>query len=201
MVYASTNVFKKKPTIYASGVGSQYAGNTTGSVQQKQPFIQTSQNKFLGIPEKITIGSTRPMTSAYNTISKTTSSVQTKPVSVPKVQPGSIAASGKGSQYMGNTIGTQPTTTVTKPAAPSATDAYLNKLQKIADERTQTENDRLKAKQNYIREQYKLTNDSLSASIPEYENDFNVFKANSEAGVRDIKASGETQKQNTRGVS
>lgn len=194
MVTYASNVFKKKPTIYASGQGSQYANNTA-----KQPAYDFTTGG------QTSSATPRPQTTSTATGSTYRLPSPTAPVVSKTPNPWSMTDMLKPKTTTTQPIGPtfDPTKkpaapTVTTPAVPTAQDKYITNVTSFADQQKLAQQERLKKNQDYIRNQYALSNQGLEASIPEYETAFNVFRDNSKAGVEDIRKSAEIQKQNTR---
>lgn len=79
----------------------------------------------------------------------------------------------------------------------SAQNQYLRDVQTSADtQRAMAERQR-QEKEAYIREKYGSANAALESAIPEYQNQFNQFKGNTEATIADFLASGEREKSRT----
>lgn len=109
-------------------------------------------------------------------------------------------ASGMDTRYASNPSNyTAPSPKPEIPqATPSVATGYLKTLQGSGDaskalaEKMRTDNE------NYRKAQTGLLNQGLDNSANEYKQNFDLFKANSEAGVRDIQASGEAQKSSAK---
>jgi hypothetical protein len=84
------------------------------------------------------------------------------------------------------------------PPAPSVATGYMNTLQQSGDAQKALAEKMRQDNANYRTSQTGLLNQGLDNSANEYKANYDLFKANSDAGVRDIQASGETQKANAK---
>lgn len=116
----------------------------------------------------------------------------------PKTQ--QYAASGMNSSYASNPGNyVAPTQKPVIPqATPTAATGYMNTLQQSGDAQKALAEKMRADNANYRTSQTGLLNQGLDNSANEYKQNYDLFKENSEAGVRDIQASGETQKSNAK---
>jgi hypothetical protein len=132
---------------------------------------------------------------------KTTSypSSTPKPVVAPKQYPPLKGNYTSTPQPATTTPKFKPITQVTPKPTPQPTQPNpFAGFQAIADQQIKSRQAGLDQKQANIKKSFGLANEALDSQIPEYENAFNQFKTNSEMGVKDIQASGDRQKQQTR---
>lgn len=170
------NVFKKKPTTYASGQNIQYASQPTAK--------PTPAPKPYQLSDTMTKTPLKP-------------NPQWQPWKMPAPTPAKVSPIGPA-----QIPGYKPPAPAPTPAptveAPSENDKYLSKVGSFAKQQQDKERARRAENEKYIRDQYGISNQSLETSIPEYENAFNVFKSGSQAGVEAIKKTGDVQRQQAR---
>lgn len=166
----STSVWKYTPSNSLESFGQSLAnGNGFSSIQKS---IQNAVT-----PPKV---NTQPKPS------------QSGPMSIPQPSAGFSPTQIPGGSQPPSP---QPTTSASQPSADSR---WMGYVQSAADRNKTFAEEQRKQKEDYIRKQYELLNSQLDQSIPQYQNDFNQFKSNTEAGIADIQASGERQKGQAR---
>ena len=122
------------------------------------------------------------------------------------IKPPMIQGSGNTSQYASNKSNYTPPAGNTPPPAPTLPPApnllpqnpYLSEIETNSKNQQQFAETQRKQKEDMIRAQYGLSNESLEASIPQYQGEFQDFKSNTEAGIADLLASGDRQKSGAR---
>jgi len=126
-----------------------------------------------------------------------------------------IQGSGYSSRYASNPTNYKPRTTTppptdTPPPLPTQTQAnpmaqynariddFFNRMKDQSASRISQEEANRQKEQQFLEQRYGLMNDSIRGSIPTLQNNFNTFKANTEAGVQDVLTQAENQKEQTR---
>lgn len=143
-------------------------------------------------------------TPSYSQAPQVSSSAQVKPsysYSTP-TQPKTIqyAASGMGSQFASNPsnyVAPTPKPAV-PPPAPSVATGYMNTLQQSGDAQKALAEKMRQDNEKYVRDMFAPVNAGLDQSAQASRNNFNAYKADSEAGIQDIQTQGETQKSNAK---
>lgn len=117
-----------------------------------------------------------------------------------------IQGSGYSSNYASNPTNYKPKTTTPPPtqtANPMAQyntriDDYFKRMSDQSASRVAQEEANRQKEQEFLDKRYGLMNDTIKGSIPTLNNNFNTFKTNTEAGVQDVLAQAEDQKEQTR---
>jgi hypothetical protein len=112
-------------------------------------------------------------------------------------------ASGPDARYASNPSNysqphATPAPSQSAPNTPNTQNEYMDSVTASAARQQAFAEEQRKQKENFLRQRYGLANEQLDAAIPQYEDEFNAFKSNTEAGIRDMKASGEMQKGQTK---
>lgn len=172
---------KKKPLIYASGAGPQYANNTLAS----RPTTQMPGFDF-STPTAYSSATPRPRTV-----------VTQKPVTQVSSPTTKIAASGRGSQYMNDTTNRPTTTVQTETPKQSAADRYAANIKAIADRQSLSAKTRAEETAKRLKEQYGVANQGLESQIPELDAEVANFRSTEAAGLAEAKKAAEAQKATT----
>lgn len=143
--------------------------------------------------------STRPLYSPvkpYSQASTPTASATKKPLASFQYQ-----ASGYTPQYAINqpkvdqpTIQKPIVEKPIAPAVPTIAQTRMSDIMKSADQRKVDAQTQGNQQADYIRRQYQLANENLKGQVPEARRQFDASKANTEATIADLLASGERQK-------
>lgn len=174
---ASYNVFApKKPKYLQTGYGLQTAGNAPSSAYGSPTM--TSSTAKTAAP----IASYKYSTPTQSTTPRINYSMTSGVTQKSAVNPTNYVAP-----------------TAPPPAkVPSVAEKYLGTLSNSATQQQTFAERQRQQQEEFTKQQYALLNQGLDNSAGQYKGDFDRFKTNSEAGIKDLETTGEMQKSNAR---
>lgn len=194
-VFQSTK--KKEPTINTSLMSMApkakptYTAGTYSSVNPLAQITNTLKNPTTAW--KSSFKATTPTKSVFSTSSQP---AQPNMSVAPKV----IQGSGMTSAYASNPtnykppVSTPPPKPTAQPTLPSPHEAYAVATEKLAAQQADLASKRQVQREASTKSKYQTLKEMISGQLPVAEGNFNAYKADSDADIADLKATGERQK-------
>lgn len=187
---------KKKPLIDTSVMSvapkAQSSYGTAKSYASVNPLSQIQNTlKNPTTAWKSTFTATKPTQSVFQSKAPQMS-VAPKPQ--PKSTVNTALQSGYGASY-GNNPSNQPAPKPTpQVTTPNPHEAYVTGMEKLAAQQQDFATRRQAQREASTKSKYQTLKEMISGQLPVAEQNFNAFKADSEADIADLKATGERQK-------
>jgi len=194
-VFQSTK--KKEPTINTSLMSMAPKAKPTysaGAYSSVNPLAQiTNTLKNPTTAWKSSFKATTPTKSVFSTSSQP---AQPQMSVAPKV----IQGSGMSSKYASNPtnykppVSTPPPKPIAQPTLPSPHEAFLSATEKLATQQKDFTTKQQATREASTKSKYQTLKEMISGQLPVAEGNFNAYKADSDADIADLKATGERQK-------